>query len=115
LTRLAIHRDYLTGRNAKVPLELAEAWAALGNFTRAESIGDSLADRGDRVVAQVIRAGRLLAVGERRPPGPIRPRAVAALALTRGLGSVGAAFDERVTGSGRVRRTRRARWRWRHR
>jgi tetratricopeptide (TPR) repeat protein len=65
LTRLAIHRDHLRDRNANMPIALAEAWLALGNLTRAESIANSLVEPDERAVALVRVAEKLLATGER--------------------------------------------------
>jgi len=56
LTRLAIHRRHLAHRHAEVPVELAEAWAALGNFDRAQAVADSMTKLGDRVTALVLVA-----------------------------------------------------------
>lgn len=65
LTKLAIHRDRLYDRNANIPVELPQAWAALGRFDRAESMARTLAEFHDRVIALSQVAEKLFAAGYR--------------------------------------------------
>lgn len=70
LTRMAIHRDLLLGRNRNIPADLPALWAVLGQVNRAESIAYSF-NRGRE-----------------------RARALTGLAaVVRGLGSVARADD----------------------
>jgi len=62
---LAIHRDYLTGRNATLPAALPAAWALLGNTTRAESIAAAISEPLRLVQALTLLAEVAAAAGDR--------------------------------------------------
>ncbi|TDQ00689.1 hypothetical protein [Labedaea rhizosphaerae] len=53
VSRLAVHYDSLSRRNADIPPELAVVWAAVGHTVRAENLADSMTDPADRVLALV--------------------------------------------------------------
>ncbi|WP_433268290.1 hypothetical protein ACQPZF_03865 [Actinosynnema sp. CS-041913] len=81
LARLAIHRDHLMSRNARLPHWLPALWASLGNISRAEALAGSIPRGRTRdhalrsVVAEVVRLGDLdraramLRVAEEAVPG----------------------------------------------
>ncbi|WP_273940977.1 hypothetical protein [Kutzneria chonburiensis] len=64
MTRLAIHRDRLTSRNSKMPIEVPAAWALLGEVDRAEAIANSILSLDDRVAAFVRLAETMAATGQ---------------------------------------------------
>ncbi|MBB5956341.1 hypothetical protein FHS29_002927 [Saccharothrix tamanrassetensis] len=58
VSRLAVHRDRLTDRNAHVPPVLPALWALVGNPDRAEALARSLPDRDTQSLAlrQLVQA-----------------------------------------------------------
>ncbi|MHC3468347.1 hypothetical protein ACYF6T_06510 [Streptomyces sp. 7R007] len=62
--RLAMHRDELAGRSARIAHAVAAAWAVLGQVNRAQALAYSKADPEDRAEALMAVAGRLAAAGE---------------------------------------------------
>ncbi|KOX21383.1 hypothetical protein ADK67_27160 [Saccharothrix sp. NRRL B-16348] len=65
MSRLAVHRDHLTGRNKWLPLDLPSLWAGVGHVDRAEALATSFSDGNQRdralrtTVEAVIRLGDL--------------------------------------------------------
>ena len=80
LTRLAIHRDHLTRRNADIPVELPAVWAALGRIDRAESIAESIASPGKQAEALALVVQEVLATGNHDRAVDLLDRAGVAIA-----------------------------------
>ncbi|MFC5215468.1 hypothetical protein [Streptomyces coerulescens] len=64
VTRLALRREELEGRNDLLTRALPRAWAALGRTRRAEALARSIPDPGERVHALVDVAGELANHGD---------------------------------------------------
>ncbi|WP_394617175.1 hypothetical protein JNUCC0626_47495 [Lentzea sp. JNUCC 0626] len=75
LTRMAVHREFLLGRNSNIPANLPELWAVLGQVNRAESTASSFSDGSDRT-----RALTRLAIVLRRSAAVVRTEHVVAAA-----------------------------------
>lgn len=89
LTRMAVHRDFLLGRNSNIPTNLPALWAVLGQINRAELIAHSFNKGFDRA-----RALTRLAVVLQRSAASVRTENVVA-AARESIGVVPAA-DERA-------------------
>ncbi|MFE6175754.1 hypothetical protein [Streptomyces sp. NPDC056464] len=62
--RLAMHRDELAGRSARISEVVPEAWAVLGKVNRAEALAYSLTDPESRAAVLMAIAGRLADAGD---------------------------------------------------
>ncbi|MFD0202126.1 MULTISPECIES: hypothetical protein [Saccharothrix] len=58
MSRLAVHRDHLTGRNRWAPHDLPSLWAGIGHVDRAEALATSFSDgnRRDRALRTTVEA-----------------------------------------------------------
>ena len=61
---LACHRDYLTDRNSRIPVELPAVWAALGQPSRAQALADSITSPSARSIALAQVSGALARAGQ---------------------------------------------------
>lgn len=65
MSKLAVHRDHLTGRNKWLPRDLPSLWAGIGHVDRAEALATSFSEGNQRdralrtTVEAVIRLGDL--------------------------------------------------------
>ncbi|MEU5000216.1 hypothetical protein [Streptomyces sp. NPDC021622] len=91
VVRLALQRDILRRRNAAVPVELPEAWAALGYADRAEALARSIPGLADQVHALIGVAKALRGRGDGERAAEMLRHAEAAIRRTgpqrKGTGS----------------------------
>ncbi|MGI5457165.1 hypothetical protein ACQEWB_29175 [Streptomyces sp. CA-249302] len=80
--RLAMHRDELAGRSARIPGAVAEAWAVLGQGSRAEALAYSQVEPESRARALIAVASRL-AAGDRERALTLLTDAQACVGLVR--------------------------------
>ncbi|MFE0133727.1 hypothetical protein ACFWY6_19485 [Streptomyces sp. NPDC059037] len=79
VVRLALQRDILRRRNAGIPGELPEAWAALGYADRAEALARSIPGLADQVHALIGVAKALRGRGDGERAAEMLRRAEAAI------------------------------------
>ncbi|MFF3317167.1 hypothetical protein ACFYV5_16910 [Streptomyces sp. NPDC003035] len=96
--RLAVRRDALEGRNARVDVSLPHAWAACGHFGRAEALALSIPEPVDEAYALVHVAEELIQHGD--PGAAVRLIEVAEKAAR------GADSDEEAVSAARERTAR---------
>jgi tetratricopeptide (TPR) repeat protein len=63
MVRLAIHRDYLSDRNIRIPEELPAIWCGIGDLPRAEALTNSITDPYRRCRAAILLCQELVRIG----------------------------------------------------